>query len=136
MIKYLMKSSLCFLHQWNGAVFTSSNRQHPSQQDCPQDSPQQQQQQPYQYPYGGQQEGYCDPVPAKDTSFLGRLKGFFGRLRGRGKGPGQSMMQDTRRLPWIWGYTEDTGYKNSTLQTVNSNFRVEDIYERTQIVPF
>lgn len=95
-IKYLMKSSLYFVHQRTSVVYTSSG-QHGHGQD--QSS----------YHHQHNQQGFQQDAPqasgeeeTKDASFLGLLKGFFGKFKGKqGKGDSDAMMKDNRDYKWL-----------------------------------
>lgn len=97
-IKYLMKSSLCFLHQRIHVLNTSSDQQNQEQQQ--QAYHQQQNQQGY-HGYTHHQQVYGEEEP-KEPGFLGRIKGFLGRLKGKKDGQGESMMTGNRNVNWLY----------------------------------
>lgn len=84
-IKYLMKSSLCFLHQ--PVVLTTGHQgeQHPQHQPG---------YQPTQPPYGYHQQGCPEAKEEEGEGFLGMIKRWFGRGKSKdeSKGPGEHMM--------------------------------------------
>lgn len=91
-----MKSSLCFVHQRTGVVYTTTDQPGPR----PDPGYQHQQQYPAQSGYPGLDQQVTEEEETKDTGFFGRLKGFFGKLKGKGKGEGDAMISG-RDVNWL-----------------------------------
>lgn len=93
-----MKPSLCFLHQWTGVVWTGGYRGH---QPGHEHGYQHQQPQQSQYGYPQQQR---EPETAekteepKEEGFMGILRGFYDKMRGKTKGGSDAMVLDDRQI--------------------------------------
>lgn len=90
-----MKSSLCFLHQWSGVVFMTT--------DPGAEAKQRMEQQKHQQQMGMRSEETVEQEPDKKEGFMGLLKGFLEKLGGgKKKGEGNAMMLDARNCQWIY----------------------------------
>lgn len=90
-----MKPSLCFLHQWTGAVWSSGYRGHQSDHEHGHEQSYQQQQQSH---YGYPQQDNAEKLDEPKGGFMGMLRGFLDKMRGKTKGGSDAMVLDDKLI--------------------------------------